>query len=134
VRRSVYNNVRAVAAIGPGTQRVNGTVNGATIDRYGNDAYARSVAFVILSGTITDGTHAVTIEDSDNGTDWSTAAAGDVQGSLPSFASTDDNKLFEVGYVGPRRYVRCNLVTSGATTGGFLDAVALLGVQPVKRP
>jgi hypothetical protein len=134
VRRSVYNHVRTVQAVAPAGTRVNGTVNGATIDRFGGDVYASSVAFVIHSGTITDGTHAVTVEDSDNGSAWAAASAADLQGSPPTIASSDDNKVYEIGYVGAKRYVRAVLTTARATTGGFVDAVALLGVQPVKRP
>jgi hypothetical protein len=75
----------------------------------------------------------VTIQDSENGSDWAAAAASDVQGSLPTLTSASANTVAEIGYVGPRRYVRMVLTTSESTTGGYIDAVALLGVQPVKR-
>jgi hypothetical protein len=95
--------------------------------------YFRSVTFAVHAGAITDGEHAVTIEDSANGTDWVAAAASDLQGSLPTLTDADANTVTEVGYVGPRRYVRMVLTTTDSTTGGYVDAVALLGVQPVKR-
>ncbi|TDB88348.1 hypothetical protein E1264_11745 [Actinomadura sp. KC216] len=133
MRRTTYNNVRAAQALAPSTARTDGAVNGATIDRFVNDVYYRSVTFVINAGTVTDGTHTVAVEDSDNGSVWGAAAAADVQGTAPAVGTANDERAHEVGYVGPKRYVRITLTTAGATTGGLIDAVAILGVQPVKR-
>jgi hypothetical protein len=133
VRRTTYNHVRVARALAPGALRTDGAVNGITVDRFVNDVYFRSVTFAVHAGAITDGEHAVTIQDSENGSDWAAAAASDVQGSLPTLTSASANTVAEIGYVGPRRYVRMVLTTSESTTGGYIDAVALLGVQPVKR-
>lgn len=134
MRRTVYNHVKAFTAIAPAGNRLAGTVTGLSVDRnYGSEFYT-SVMFVVHSGVITDGTHTVTIEHSDDDSVWDTAPVNDLQGSLPVIVAADDNELFELGYIGSKRYVRCNLVTSGApVTGGFVDAIALLGVQPVRR-
>lgn len=134
MRRSTYNHVRAAQTLAPGALRTNGAVNGATVDRFVNDVFYRSATVVIHSGAITDGTHTVTIEDSDNGSAWATADPADLQGSPPAITGTDDNKIYEVGYVGAKRYIRAVLTTASATTGGYVDAVVILGVQPVKRP
>lgn len=134
MRRSTYNNVRVAQGLAPGALRTNAAVNGATVDRFVNDVYYRSATFVVQSGAITDGTHTVTFEESDDGTTWTAVAAADLQGSPPAITGTDDNKIYEVGYVGAKRYIRLVLTTASATTGGFVDAVVLLGVQPVKRP
>lgn len=134
MRRSTYNHVRVAQALPPGALRTNGAVNGTIVDRFVNDVYYRSATIVIHSGAITDGTHTVTIEDSDNGSSWAAADAADLQGSPPAITGSDDNKVYEVGYVGAKRYIRAVLTTASATTGGFVDAVAILGVQPVKRP
>lgn len=117
--------------------RTNGTANGATIDLavYGN--HFRTAMFVITTATITDGTHAVTLEHSNNGTDWTAAPAARRQGSLPSIVAADDDTVFQVGYVvGTERYVRLVATTSGATTGGVFSAVAVLSgasSDPVAR-
>jgi hypothetical protein len=134
VRRTAYNNVRAARALAPAAARVTGTATGLTVDRFVNDVFYNSVTFAIHTGTVTDGTHTVNVEDSADGTAWAAAAAGDLQGTAPAISTANANAVFEVGYVGAKRYVRCNLVTTGATTGGFVDAVAVLGVQAVKRP
>lgn len=134
MRRTTYNSVRVARAIGPAIIRTTGTITGVTVDRFVNDVYYKSVTFAVHTGTVTDGTHNVNVEESDNGSAWSAAAAGDLQGTAPAITATDDDKVFEVGYVGAKRYVRINLVSAGTTTGGYVDAVAILGVQPVKRP
>ncbi|WP_027930703.1 hypothetical protein [Amycolatopsis thermoflava] len=132
MRRTVYSNTRALQAVPPAGLRTNGTVNGTTIDRWSNPVYFSSVMFVVHTGTVTDGSHAVAVQESDNGSAWSAAAAGDVQGTAPTITSANGNTAYEVGYVGSKRYTRITLTTSGATTGGFVDAVAICGIQPTR--
>ena len=134
MRRTTYNSVRVAQTLAPAALRTAGAVNGTTVDRYVNDVYYKSATVVVHSGAITDGTHTVTLEESDNGSAWSTVAAADMQGSPPAITPTDDTKVYEVGYVGSKRYIRAVLTTGTAATGGFVDAVVILGVQPVKRP
>lgn len=134
MRRTTYNNVKAEVAIAPGAAHLDGTVNGTTVDRAGDDVYFRSVTFAVNAGVVTDGTHTVAVEDSDDGAAWAAAAAEFVQGSAPAIGTDNDEQVHEVGYAGPKRYVRITLTTSGgAVTGGFVDAVAVLGVQPLER-
>jgi hypothetical protein len=125
MRRSVYNECVARPALAQAT-RTNGAVNGITVDRHYNNNAFRSAMFVVQTGTITDGSVAVTMQDSPDNSTWTAVDASYVQGTLPSIASTDDDKTFEVGYVGPQRYVRIVATTSGATTGGLFGAVCVL--------
>lgn len=117
--------------------RTNGAANGATIDLgvYGNDF--RSVLFVVTTGTVTDGTHAITLEHSNDGSSWSAVPASRRQGSLPSVVAASDDSVFDFGYVvGTEQYVRIVATTSGATTGGIFSAVAVLSAassSPVAR-
>lgn len=129
----LYDNVRAFAALAPAGPRVNGTVNGATVDRKVGRVFFRSVMFVVMTGAITDGTHTVNVQESANGTVWTDVAAGDLRGGEPAASLTDDNVVYEMAYTGKARYVRLQLVTAGATTGGLVDGVALLGIQAVSR-
>lgn len=129
----LYDNVKALAALGPTGPRVNGTVNGSTVDRKVGRVFFRSVMFVVMTGAITDGTHTVNVQESGNGSVWTDVAAKDLRGGEPAVALTDDNVLYETAYTGNARYVRLQLVTAGATTGGLVDAVALLGIQAVSR-
>lgn len=124
--RTVYSSVQVLQHLTQAT-RVNGAVSGTTIDTLALAAGFKSMMFVIQTGTITDGSTAVIIEESDNGTVWTTAATTDVQGPLPAIVATSDNVLFEVGYKGSKRYARLTLTTSGATTGGVFGVVVVLG-------
>jgi hypothetical protein len=107
--------------------KVTGTVNGDTVDRLqaGVGDY-QSILFVIQTATITDGSHAFTVQDSDDGTTWATAATTDVGGTAPTLTLTDDDVAKDVGYVGPKRYARLVAVSSGTTTGGIFGALAVL--------
>lgn len=136
MRDTLYTQTLARVALTSAT-RVNGTANGTTVDTgvFGNDF--RSVMFVVITGTVTDGSHAFTVQDSADGSSWATADSSLIQGSLPTITGTNDDSVFEFGYVvGTRQYVRVVATTSGATTGGVFSAVALLGsgsVSPVAR-
>lgn len=136
MRDTLYNRTLVRQALPVGT-RTNGTVDGTTVDLgvFANDF--RTVMFVITTGTITDGTHAITIEDSPDGTNWTVVDAAHTQGSLPSIGATDDDKVFQFGYiVGNAQYVRIVATTSGATSGGSYSATAILGAassSPVAR-
>lgn len=108
------------------------TVSGDTIDRGGDNV---SVLFVVLTGTLTDGTQTFTIEDSDDGSSWGAAAAAGVQPSTAvATVATDDDAVKEISYQGPKRYCRIKIVGTGAT-GGISGAVAIKygGRKPVMR-
>lgn len=122
----LYHKSLSVMALTSGT-RTNGTVNGAGVDRYQADAGEyRTVLFVVSTGTVTDGSHAVTVQESDDNSLWTAAPASVVQGGAPTITNADSDSVFDVGYVGVARYVRLQVVTSGATSGGVLSAAAVL--------
>ncbi|MFE1926530.1 hypothetical protein ACFW91_28715 [Streptomyces asoensis] len=139
MKRAVYNHVRAKATLAVAARTA--AANGTAVDRQlsgasGTNEWYSSAMLVVHTGTITDGTHAITLEVSDDNSSWAAAAAGDIQGSLPSIASTDDDKLYEIGYTGPKRYLRAVATPSGTTTGGVYGATILLGFPntlPVSR-
>ncbi len=136
MRRTLYNDTLVRQAL-TSAVRTNGTVNGTTVDLgiFANDF--RSAMFVITTGTITDGSHAITMEDSPDGTNWTAVSAERVQGSLPTIVAADDDTVFQFGYiVGTAQYVRIVATTSGATSGGAFSAVAILSgasSSPVAR-
>lgn len=125
---SVYNRTSSQVALTSVVR--NTTVSGTTVDR-GSDNVG--VLFVILTATLTDGTQTFSIEDSDDGSSWGAAAAGSTLGTAVTTAA-DDDKVFELAYVGPKRYCRIKVVGTGAT-GGVSGAVAVKygGRKPVMR-
>ncbi|WP_318203022.1 hypothetical protein [Streptomyces sp. SCL15-4] len=121
MRQSLYNVARAKATLTVAV-RTNGTVNGTSVDLHENKDASRSAMLIVHTGTITDGTHAVVLQESDDNSTWSTVAAADLQGSALSIASTDDDTVFELGYKGSKRYLRASVTTSSATSGGTFGA------------
>lgn len=132
---SVIHQVRAIS---PGAITAgNATLTSQIIDRAGYE----SLDFLFASGTITDSTFTITIyESDDSGMSGETAvAAADLLGLAAgtntfTFVAADDDLVKKVGYKGNKRYVRAKAVQSGATTGGYLCAVAMQGnprVAPV---
>lgn len=124
--RTIFTQVDAVEALPYAVRNANAAVNGTSIDcaRGGNNF--REVLFVVKTDTVTDGTIAITLEESAaSGSGF--AAAAKVLGTLPAVTSTDDNKVFLVSVIPTQRYVRLVATTAGATTGAGFSAVAILG-------
>jgi hypothetical protein len=120
---TTYNLTDAVVALTQATRSANTTVNGTTVDRADTNG---SVMFAVQAGTLTDGTVTVTIQESDDGSSWANAAAGDIQGAPCVFSASDDDVVKELGYNGRKRYVRVTATTAGATTGGIFGAIAVI--------
>ena len=129
--RDLHHSIGTSTALAPQTITTS-AVNGVIIDVSGFD----SLSFVVTSGTVTDGTSytaSLTEGDASDLSGGTTVAAGDILGTLPVFAATDDNVTKRCGYVGNKRYVRLTLTPAGATSGGVFSAVAVKG-HPASAP
>lgn len=124
VTRDLQSNVSDVASLSPAAL-TNGTVNGTGVDLQEYD----SAMVVFFSGAVTDGSHALSIEESDTlGSGYTTVAAADLIGTLTTpLTGTEDDVVTSIGYKGSKRYIRPTVVTTGATTGGIIGAVVLRG-------
>jgi len=130
MRTTVYNSVLVQQTV-TAANRTNGTVNGTAIDLWSNtvgDQVFRSALAVVQTGTITDGTHTVEVQESDDNSSFTAVADADLQGTEPAIGAANDNVVYEIGYRGTKRYIRVTVVTSGATTGGTFGAVLVLGI------
>ncbi len=96
------------------------SANGSGVD-LANFASA-TVAFSV--GTITDGTHTPSVEESDDNSSFSAVAAADLIGTLSALASNTNQR---VGYRGSKRYIRAVTTIAGATTGGVYAGVVIRG-------
>lgn len=130
-RRSVYTTVTARASLHPAARTA--TANGTGVDRNVGADMHRTAMVLVSTGTITDGTHTISVEDSDDNSDFDAVADQFLQGTEPAIAAADDNKLFYIGYIGSRRYLRVVTTVAGATTGGVYGAAVLLG-EPRRGP
>jgi hypothetical protein len=122
VRDSMYDDTTARVTLATAL-RTNGTVNGTGVDTAGTANFFRSAMLLLIPGTITDGTHTVTLQESDDNTTFTAVPSDQLQGTLVAAAT---NTLQRQAYLGSKRYLRASVVTSGATTGGTTTAVILL--------
>ena len=122
MRQSLYNHARAKITLAIAA-RTDGTVDGTTVDLHENLDGSRSAMLIVHAGTITDGSNAVTLQESTDNVTWTAVAAAQMQGAVPALTAANDLALYEVGYLGSARYLRASVVTTGATTGGTLGAV-----------
>lgn len=126
--KDLHSNIHAVTALEHTTFTANGAAEGAIIDTNGY----RSLEFLILSGNLTDGTYTPKLmagdaSDMSDGVEVTAALGllGTIAGA--TIASTEDDTVKRLGYVGGRRYVQLVVTGSVITTGGDLSAIAVLG-------
>lgn len=89
---------------------------------------------LVIAGAVTDGTHTVSLQESDDNVTFTAVAAGDLQGALTAVTTGNVNTVQRQSYLGSKRYLRASVTTAGATTGGTTTAVLLLAQgsgQPV---
>lgn len=130
-RNSVYTNVTARQTLPPAARTA--TANGTGVDRNVGANMHRTAMVVVSAGAITDGTHTIEVQDSDDNSTFAAVADAFLQGAEPAVVAADDNKLFFIGYIGSRRYLRVVTTVAGATTGGIYGADILLG-EPRRGP
>lgn len=113
-----------------------GTETGDAVDRAVNGGMQDGV-LIVVAGTVTDGDHAVALEESDDGsTEWTAVPDTQLEGELPTLASTESGSVVEVGFRSTKRYVRAAVTTSESETGGVVGALIALNsprFSPVAR-
>lgn len=123
----IHTNLKQEVAKNIGAISSNTTTNGNIIDT----RYFEAVEFIIQSGTITDGTFTPQIQEGDQAdlSDAATVSSDFIIGATSdaTFVAADDNKAKRIGYVGKKRFVRLNLVSTGVSSGGTFGAIAVLG-------
>ena len=81
---------------------------------------------VACTGVITDGTHTIELQDSPDNSVWTAVDDAYLQGTEHAIVAADDNKVFELGYLGRQRYLRVVVTASGTTTGGVYGVSIIL--------
>lgn len=122
--RDLHSLITPVESIAPAAHTA--SANGSSVDRAQTSNAFQSVAVVAYAGTITDGDHAITVEESDDDSTWTEVAAADLQGDLPTFSDSEAGE-HTIGYFGRKRFVRAVTTVSGATSGGVYGALVVLG-------
>lgn len=123
---STYDDIAFKKSLSP-VARTDGTANGTAVDRIVSGGTGDAV-LVVSTGTITDGSHAVTVQESaDGSTGWTNVASENLQGSLPTVVAANDDTMFEVGVRPTKRYLRAVATSTGSTTGGVFACAFILG-------
>ena len=121
-----YNELYPFQSLPPAVRTV--SANGAQADLKG----FQKATVVVSVGEYTDGTHALTVEESAaSGSGFTTVVAGDLLGTLPTISQAgDDNQDYKIGYIGTKRYLRAVVtVTGGPSTGCALGASIVRGYK-----
>lgn len=133
--RDLHYNISPKRAISP----VSVSDNTALVSQIINLAGHESLEFVILAGQLADAdaTFTVLVEDG-AAPNLSDASAVDDKFLLgteaqASFKFDSDDKVFKIGYVGPKQYVRLTITPAANTGAALIAAVAVLG-HPRNRP
>jgi len=86
-----------------------------------------SCVVIFEAGAVTDGTHTPTVEESNDGTTWTTVAAADLHGTLVPVTTANDPLVQTVGYKGEMSNVRAVWTDATSTTGAVTGALIILG-------
>lgn len=127
--RDLHNSIKVSLAEPPVAAVTNDTAYVSTIL---DTAGFGSAEFIGIFGTNTDAnvTFTVLVEDGDDASLGDNAAVDDayllgVEAMGLDYA--DDNKVWKIGYVGPKRYVRVTVTPSGNTGDIFFAGVWVQG-------
>ena len=132
----LHNHINLKRGISPAAA---GTDNTAFVSQIVDTRGYGSVEFAILTGSLADAdaTFTVLVEDGDQANLSDAAAVADVEllgtEALASFTFSDDDKVFKIGYVGNKRYVRVTITPANNTGNAFVAGVWILG-KPVIFP
>ena len=121
--RDLHNNLISSASLNPATRTA--SANGSSANMQGYEA----AEVIVHAGAYTDGTHALTLEESTNDSTFTDVAAADILGTEPTIsASAGQNKTYRFGYIGSKQYIRViTTVTGSPQTGALYGAVILRG-------
>jgi hypothetical protein len=121
-----HSRVKGEVALDAAAISTNTTTVGNIIDTKGFE----SIEFHVISGTITDGTYTLVLEEGDDSglSDAAVVPADEVLGVLTGFVAADDDATLRVGSIGKKRFQRLSILSAGTSTGvDFMAAVAVLG-------
>lgn len=137
--RDLANHLNFLQAFPPKAAVTDGTAQVSNIlDRRGYDAVV--LAFTVGTLSDSDATWSVLLEESDDGSNFTSVADADLNGTelLAGFQFDDDNECRKLGYTGTKRYLRATIDDVTANTGNlFLAGLWICGLpsrQPTPNP
>lgn len=138
MRDTLYSRARALRALNHSAISTNTSTNGTAVDLDQTGQDFRVAMLIAAMGAWTDGTYTFVVQESaDGSTGWTNVPSDRLQGTAALGAA---NAVGEIGVIpDPQnaRFLRCQVVSTGVTTGAAMQAVWLLGspsALPVRRP
>ncbi len=126
--RDIKNSLSVNQSLAPASRTA--SANGTGVDTRDYD----SVAVVFSLGLYTAGEFTFDVEESDDDVTYTSVASDDLQGTLPTLGSTDDDNVDSiVGYSGSQRYVRAVCATGSPTGDAVFGATVVLS-HPHQEP
>ena len=83
----------------------------------------RSAMVIAWTGTITDGSYVVEVQDSDDDTTYTAVATALLEGAEPTFTDASSDLVRVIGYKGTRKYLRVVITSTDTTLGGVMGAL-----------
>ena len=120
----LHTKIKLVHAIAPAA--IAADTNGASIDT--KDFESLEFAFHVGTAMVGGG-FTVKLQESDTGAfggEQNDVATTDLLSAALDVAIGDANKVFRIGYIGKKRYVRPVLTETGTITGGVIGCMAIL--------
>jgi hypothetical protein len=126
--KDLFSNIRPFVALDIATISTDTTTEGNIIDTQGYEG----VVVGLITGTVTDGDYAIQLTDGDDSalSDEAVVTDANLLGTeaLASFtADTDDDKISKLGYIGIKRYIRVEIVSTNTSSGAVIGAWGILG-------
>ena len=124
--KDLFSQLKPQVALDFDTISTDATTTGNIIDTQGFE----SVVVGLITGAVTDGDYTLQLKDSADGTTFAVVTDANLLGTEAgaSFtADTDDDSISKLGYIGIKRYIRAEIVSSSTTSGAVIGAYCMLG-------
>lgn len=126
--RDLYRFSKTTQSLAPAVRTAAATTTGTGVAWQD----CRAALVLVIAGTVTDGTHTIAVEHSDDNSAWSDASAN-LSSAPPALTSANANTVTEMAYRGVKPYLRVKVTVAGATSGGIV-AGYVLRADPYQGP
>lgn len=109
----------------------------ATANGTGVDLKDYSAALVVIDAGTTGGTtpsFTFQVEHSDDDSSYAAVADADLIGSEPVITGANDNAIYEIGYLGSKRYLRVAISAVSGTTPTLIVGAHIVRGKPRYSP
>ncbi|MCR4301599.1 MAG: hypothetical protein NUV51_08305 [Sulfuricaulis sp.] len=131
--KDMHNDIRTKTVVSPAAIGANATKTGVVVDRqgYGGVEFIASYGAVTTTGTVVtlvvkEGDVTGTMTSVANADLLGTEALASLPAATPRTAGTTKEVTKRVGYVGNKRYVSADTVSTGVTSVGVVGVAAVL--------